>query len=144
MAKVSWECHRKGEIIRILLNYLVLFKTLMCVWQGITRTNAHLEVKTDLIMILFRAAEIIMHTGSVVTLETLKSAAAYYGFEGVFTQPTQTTSKGSKYYAHLITIIMHEPFETLQLKISHVRAMFVQPIYNLWLLNICMLLFHVC
>ncbi|XP_039530139.1 afadin isoform X2 [Pimephales promelas] len=40
-----------------------------------------------------RAAEIIMHTGSVVTLETLKSAAAYYGFEGVFTQPPQATSK---------------------------------------------------
>ncbi|XP_077094841.1 afadin isoform X2 [Siphateles boraxobius] len=40
-----------------------------------------------------RAAEIIMHTGSVVTLETLKSAALYYGFEGVFTQSPQTTSK---------------------------------------------------
>ncbi|KAK7142793.1 hypothetical protein R3I94_012215 [Phoxinus phoxinus] len=40
-----------------------------------------------------RAAEIMMHTGSVVTLETLKSAAVYYGFEGVFTQAPQTTSK---------------------------------------------------
>ncbi|KAK9959434.1 hypothetical protein ABG768_009561 [Culter alburnus] len=40
-----------------------------------------------------RAAEIMMHTGSVVTLETLKSAAVHYGFAGVFTQAAQTTSK---------------------------------------------------
>ncbi|XP_048046375.1 afadin [Megalobrama amblycephala] len=40
-----------------------------------------------------RAAEIMMHTGSVVTLETLKSAAVHYGFPGVFTQAPQTTSK---------------------------------------------------
>ncbi|KAF4101904.1 afadin [Onychostoma macrolepis] len=40
-----------------------------------------------------RAAEIMMHTGSVVSLEIVKSAAIYYGFEGVFTQSPQTTCK---------------------------------------------------
>ncbi|XP_016089321.1 afadin [Sinocyclocheilus grahami] len=40
-----------------------------------------------------RAAEIMMHTGSVVSLEIVKSAAVYYGFEGVFTQSPQTTCK---------------------------------------------------
>ncbi|XP_026140999.1 afadin-like [Carassius auratus] len=36
-----------------------------------------------------RAAEIMMHTGTVVSLEIVKSAAVYYGFEGVFTQSPQ-------------------------------------------------------
>ncbi|KAK2879147.1 hypothetical protein Q8A67_019938 [Cirrhinus molitorella] len=40
-----------------------------------------------------RAADIMTHTGSVVTLEIVKSAAVYYGFEGVFTQKAQTTCK---------------------------------------------------
>ncbi|XP_059375835.1 afadin isoform X2 [Carassius carassius] len=40
-----------------------------------------------------RAAEVMMHTGSVVSLEIVKSAAVYYGFEGVFTQSPQTTCK---------------------------------------------------
>ncbi|XP_067310801.1 afadin [Pseudorasbora parva] len=48
-----------------------------------------------------RAAEIMMHTGSVVTLETLKSAAAYYGIEGVFTQLPQTASKDHENIGHL-------------------------------------------
>ncbi|XP_056332380.1 afadin [Danio aesculapii] len=38
-----------------------------------------------------RAAEIMMQTGSVVTLEVVKSAAVYYGFEGVFVQPSPHT-----------------------------------------------------
>ncbi|XP_073683627.1 afadin-like [Garra rufa] len=43
-----------------------------------------------------RAADIMTHTGSVVTLEIVKSAAVYYGFEGVFTQTPQTTCKDHK------------------------------------------------
>lgn len=60
---------------------------------GMTRSVACLEVKR-ISMILFRAAEIMMHTGSVVSLEMVKLAAVYYGFEGVFTQSPQTTCKG--------------------------------------------------
>uniref|UniRef100_A0A671SR72 Afadin-like n=1 Tax=Sinocyclocheilus anshuiensis TaxID=1608454 RepID=A0A671SR72_9TELE len=44
-----------------------------------------------------RAAEIMMHTGSIVSLEIVKSAAVYYGFEGVFTQSPQTTCKGKTF-----------------------------------------------
>ncbi|XP_051501947.1 afadin [Myxocyprinus asiaticus] len=40
-----------------------------------------------------RAAEIMMQTRSVVTLEVVKSAAVYYGLDEMFTQPCQTTSK---------------------------------------------------
>lgn len=59
------------------------------------RSVACLEVKL-ILLILFRAAEIMMHTGTVVSLEIVKSAAVYYGFEGVFTQSPQTTCKGSE------------------------------------------------
>ncbi|XP_043119430.1 afadin [Puntigrus tetrazona] len=40
-----------------------------------------------------RAAEMMMHTGLVVSLEIVKSAAVFYGFEGVFTQSPQTACK---------------------------------------------------
>ncbi len=48
----------------------------------------------QILTIVFRAAEMMMHTGSVVSLEMVKFAAVYYGFEGVFNQLPQTTCKG--------------------------------------------------
>ncbi len=60
---------------------------------GMTRSVACLEVK-QILTIVFRAAEMMMHTGSVVSLEMVKFAAVYYGFEGVFNQSPQTTCKG--------------------------------------------------